>query len=43
MSILTNDFLNSIETINWVFMIKVSIFDFENRVIEKCLVCNFRI
>ena len=36
MLILTNDFLNSIEMmINWVFMIKVSIFGCENRVIEK--------
>ena len=35
MLILTNDFPNSIEIINWVFMINVSIFDRENRVIEK--------
>ena len=35
MLILTNDFPNSIEIINWVFMINVSIFDCENRVIEK--------
>ena len=35
MLILTNDFLNFIEIINWVFMIKVSIFCCENRVIEK--------
>ena len=33
--ILTNDFLNFIEIINWVFVIKVSIFDCENRVVEK--------
>ena len=32
---LTNDSLNSIEIINWVFMIKVSIFGCENKVIEK--------
>ena len=48
MLILTNDFLNSIEIINWVFMIKVSIFGYENRMIEKvfggCLnLYNFRI
>ena len=35
MLILTNDFLNFIEIINWVFVIKVSIFGCENRVIEK--------
>ena len=35
MLILTNDFLNSIEIINWVFMIMISIFGCENRVIEK--------
>ena len=35
MLILTNDFLNSIEIINWVFMIKVAIFGCENKVIEK--------
>ena len=35
MLILTNDFLNFIEIINWVFVIKFSIFDCENRVIEK--------
>ena len=35
MLILTTDFLNSIEIINWVFMIKVFIFGCENRVIEK--------
>ena len=34
---LTNDFFNSIEIINWVFMIKVSIFGCENKVIEKVL------
>ena len=33
--ILTNDFLNFIEIINWVFVIKVSIFGCENRVVEK--------
>ena len=33
--ILTNDFLNFIKIINWVFVIKVSIFGCENRVIEK--------
>ena len=32
---LTNDFLNFIEIINWVFVIKVSIFGYENRVVEK--------
>ena len=35
MLILTNDFLNFIEIINWVFVIKVSIFGYENRVVEK--------
>ena len=37
MLILTNDFLNSIEIINWMFMIKVSIFGCENRVVEKII------
>ena len=35
MLILINDFLNSFEIINWEFMIKVSIFGCENRVVEK--------
>ena len=35
MLILTNDFLNFIEIINWVFVFKVSIFGRENRVVEK--------
>ena len=35
MLILTNDFLNFIEIINWVFVIKVSIFGYENKVVEK--------
>ena len=35
MLILANDFFNSIEINNWVFIIKVSIFGCENRVIEK--------
>ena len=48
MLILKNDFLNFIEIINWVFVIKVSIFGCENRVVEKvfggCLnLYNFRI
>ena len=35
MLILKNDFLNFIEIINWVFVIKISIFGCENRVVEK--------
>ena len=35
MLILTNDFLNFIEIMNWVFVIKVSIFGCENRVVEE--------
>jgi len=35
MLILTNDFLNFIEIMNWVFEIEVSIFGYENRVVEK--------
>ena len=35
MFIFTNDFLNFIEIMNLVFMIKVSIFDCENRVVEE--------
>ena len=35
MLILTNDFFNFIEIINRVFVIKVSIFDSENRVVKK--------
>ena len=35
MLILTNDSLNFIEIINWVFVIKVSIFGYENKVVEK--------
>ena len=38
MLILTNDFLNFIEIINWVFVIKFSIFGCENRVVEKIFV-----
>ena len=33
--ILTNDFFNFIEIINRVFVIKVSIFGCENKVVEK--------
>ena len=33
--ILTNDFLNFIETMNWVFVIEVSLFGCENRVVEE--------
>ena len=33
--ILTNDFLNFIEIINWVFVVKVSTFGCENRVVVK--------
>ena len=35
MLILTNNFLNFIETMSWVFAIEVSVFDYENRVVEK--------
>ena len=35
--ILTNDFFNFIEIINWVFVIKVSIFCCENRIVEKLI------
>ena len=35
MLILTNDFLNFIEIMNWVFVIKVFIFGCENRVVEE--------
>ena len=35
MFILTNDFLNFIEIMNWVFAIEVSIFSCENRVVEE--------
>ena len=33
--ILTDDFLNFVEIINWVFVIEAFIFDFENRVVEE--------
>ena len=35
MLILTNDFLNFIEIINWVFVVKVWTFGCENRVVVK--------
>ena len=35
MLILTNDFLNFIEIMNWVFVIGVSIFGCENKVVEE--------
>ena len=35
MLILTNDFLNFIETMNWVFVIEVSLFGCENGVVEE--------
>ena len=35
MLILMNDFLNFIEIMNWVFKIEVTIFDYENRVVEE--------
>ena len=43
--ILTNDFHNFIEIMNWVFLIEISIFDCENRVVlGGCLnLCNFKI
>ena len=33
--ILTNDFLNFIEIMNWVFVAEVSIFGCENKVVEE--------
>ena len=33
--ILKNDFLNFVEIMNWVFVIEVSIFGCENRVVEE--------
>ena len=35
MLILTNDFLNFVEIINWVFVIEAFIFGCENRVVEE--------
>ena len=35
MLILTNDFFNFIEIMNWVFVIGFSIFGCENRVVEE--------
>ena len=35
MLIFTNNFLNFIKIMNWVFVIEVSIFDCENRVVEE--------
>ena len=35
MLILTNDFFNFIEIMNWIFEIEVSIFGCENRMIEE--------
>ena len=35
MLILTNDFFNFIEIMNWVFEIEVSIFGCENRMVEE--------
>ena len=48
MLIITNDFLNFIEIMNWKFEIGVSIFGYENRVVEEVfemlfILCNFRI
>ena len=48
MLIITNDFLNFIEIMNWRFEIGVSIFAYENSVIEEVserlfILCNFRI
>ena len=33
--ILTDDFLNFVEIINWVFVIEAFIFGFENRIVEE--------
>ena len=38
MLILTNDFFNFIELMNWVFEIEVSIFNCENKVVEEVFV-----
>ena len=35
MLILTNDFLNFIEIMNWVFVIEISIFGCGNKVVEE--------
>ena len=35
MWILTNNFLNFIEIINWVFTIEVFIFDYENKMVKE--------
>ena len=35
MSILTNNFLNFIEIMNWVFVIELFIFTCENKVVEE--------
>ena len=35
MSILTNNFLNFIEIMNWVFVIELFIFSCENKVVEE--------
>ena len=35
MLILTNNFFNFIKTMSWVFAIEISVFDCENRVVEK--------
>ena len=48
MLILTNDFFNFIEIMNWVFEIEVSIFGCENRMVKEMFgnflnLCNFRI
>ena len=33
--IITNDFLNFIEIMNWMFEIEISIFGYENREVEE--------
>ena len=35
MLILTNDFLNFIEIMNWVVVIEVSIIGYENKMVEE--------
>ena len=35
MLILKNNFFNFIKTMSWVFAIEISVFDCENRVVEK--------
>ena len=42
MLILTDDFLNFIRIMNWVFVIEVSIFDCENKKVEEVFESLFK-